>query len=308
MAEEGATRVLTDARARRLSWRVIVDALRNLTKSGSFDPHGRPWIEVSAHLTGYTTNQLRQAQRTYAVIETFVDQRKLPDHSLEWPMSNLEVISRIAKVDPAKAEQILTSSALRSLRELSRIYNGIQESEGSKVSPMSAGHRSARIFIEGMHETLSNPKFLRRLLPSDGVSGVPALKPWPGGHPLVHPDFVASYYSHGNLRFAAFEGLRFVGDVNLHAATKSATKAAVEASFFARYYWCLAEWTPIDKLKMMKDLLGLSNVGIISMANSTALMLSPSTGEPSPDRQSILIEDACLRRRLDIEAIPSFDQ
>lgn len=263
---------------------------------------------MSAHLTSYTTNQLRQARRTYAVIKAFVDQGMLPDLSLEWPMSILEAISRIAKADRAKAEQILTRSTLKSLRERSRIHNDIQDSERSNVSPLSGGHRSVRIFIEGMHETLSNPKCLRRPLPSDRVSGAPALKPWLGGHPLVRPDFVASHYSNSNLQCAAFEGWRFVGDVKLHAATKSATKAAVEGFFFARYYWWVADWTPIDKLEMMRDLPGLSDIRIICMANATALMLSPSTGEPSPDRQSILIEDVRLRWRLDIEAIPSLDQ
>lgn len=190
------------------------------------------------------------------MIEAFVDQGMLPDHSLEWPLSNLEAISRIAKADRAKAEQILTGSTLKSLRERSRIHNDIQDSEGSNVSHLSGGHRSARIFIEGMHETLSNPKCLRRPLPSDRVSGAPALRPWLGGHPLVRPDFVASHYSNSNLRCAAFEGLRFVGDVKLHAATK----AAVEAFFFARYYRWVADWTAIDKLEMMRDLPGLSKI------------------------------------------------
>ena len=138
MVKTNPVRVLTDARARGLSWRQIVGGLRALTEAGSLDPQGRPWIEVAAHLTGYTTNQLRQAQRTYAAIEAFIREKDLPEHGLEWPMSNLEVISRVAKASPQRAERLLISTSLVSLRDLSKLYNDLKNDPNSQISAMSA--------------------------------------------------------------------------------------------------------------------------------------------------------------------------
>jgi hypothetical protein len=305
MVKTNPAHVLTDARARGLSWRQIVEALRALTESTSLDPQGRPWIEVAAQLSGYTTNQLRQAQRTYAAIEAFIREQDLPDHGLEWPMSNLEVISRIAKANPQRAERLLISTSLISLRELSKLYDELKDDPNSQISAMSAGHSSARAFSENLHNALSSGQILHDLLAHDGKESTPSLKPWPGRYSFAHPDFVAAYHKDGVLRLAAFEGLRFFGDINLHAATKAAVKAAVEATFFDRYFWCLSEWTPIENLLGMRDQLGLTNVGILSTKSGIVEVLSAPSGGPIPDRQNMLLQDQYLRKRLNVGAATS---
>ena len=291
MVKSNPTQVLTGARARGLPWRPIVEALRELTASGSLDAEGRPWIEVAAHLAGYTTNQLRQAQRTYIAIENFIALHDLPSHALEWPMSSLEVIARIAKANPQRAERLIKSSTQMSLRELSKLYEQIRADAGSQISAMSAGHHSARAFTQNLFNALSNKEALRRLLGNECVTSVQPLKAWPGRYPFAHPDFVVGYYESETLKLAAFEGLRFYGDINLHAATKAAVKAAVEATFFARYYWCLSEWTPVEHLVNMRDQLGLNNVGIVTSTNNSVDIILYPTASPSPDRQEMLITD-----------------
>lgn len=303
MVKTNPVRVLEDARARGLSWRQIVEGLRALTESGSLDSQGRPWIEVAAHLTGYTTNQLRQAQRTYAAIEAFIREKDLPEHGLEWPMSNLEVISRIAKANPQRAERLLISTSLVSLRDLSKLYNDLKNDPNSQISAMSAGHNSARAFSENIYNTLSNNLTLQNLLAGDEAVSAPSLKSWPGRYPFAHPDFVAAYRRGGVVRLAAFEGLRFFGDINLHAATKAALKAAVEASFFDQYFWCLSAWTPINHLVSMKNDLGLKNVGILSVRDGVFEMLLAPSGEAVPDRQQMLFHDQQLCKRLNIDII-----
>lgn len=305
MVRTSPTHALTDARARGLSWRLIAEALRKLTETSSLDTNGRPWIEVAAQLTGYTTNQLRQAQRTYTAIENFIREKDLPEHGLEWPMSNLEVISRIAKANLPTAERLLISSTLVSLRDLSKLYNDLKSDPGTQVSAMSAGHHSARAFSQSLHDALTSDKALYHLLSEEGVEAIQPIKPWPGRHPFAHPDFVAAYQKGGVLRLAAFEGLRFFGDINLHAATKAAVKAAVEASFFDRYYWCLSEWTPIENLEAMRRDLGLANVGIISTKNSIVETLLAPSGEPVPDRRAMLFKDNQLHKRLNLDAVES---
>ena len=303
MVKSNPTQVLTCARARGLPWRRIVEALRELTVSGSLDAQGRPWIEVAAHLAGYTTNQLRQAQRTYISIEKFIETHDLPLHSLEWPMSSLEVIARIAKANPQRAERLIISSTQLSLRELSKLYEHVRADAGSQISAMSAGHHSARAFTQDLFDALCVKEALLRLLGDDRVTSTQPVKAWPGRYPFAHPDFVVGYNESETFKLAAFEGLRFYGDINLHAATKAAVKAAVEATFFARYYWCLSEWTPVDHLVNMRDQLGLNNVGIVIASNNTLNVVLRPTASPSPDRQEMLIKDMQLSKRFKFNEI-----
>lgn len=298
MVKSNPTQVLTGARARGLPWRPIVEALRELTASGSLDAEGRPWIEVAAHLAGYTTNQMRQAQRTYIAIEKFIETHDLPLHALEWPMSSLEVIARIAKANPQRAERIIISSTQLSLRELSKLYEQIRGDAGSQISAMSAGHHSARAFTQDLFDALSRRENLLRLLGGERVTSIQPLKAWPGRYPFAHPDFVVGYHEAATFKLAGFEGLRFYGDLNLHAATKAAVKAAVEATFFARYFWCLSEWTPVEHLVDARDRLGLQNVGILSTTNNTVEILLHPTADPSPDRRAMIINDYQLFKKL----------
>lgn len=302
MLRTNPTEVLTEARARGLPWRFIVEALRNLTEAGSLDPEGRPWIEVAAYLTGYSTNQLRHAQKTYAVIENFILEKDLPIHGLQWPMSNLEVISRIAKASPSKAERLLISSTLVSLRELSKIYSNLKSDPASQISAMSAGHQSARSANRDLYDTLSNGQLLNGLLAHNEIDAIQALRPWPSRHSFAHPDFVVAYHKAGTLRIAAFEGLRSIGDINLVAATKAAVKAAVEASFFDRYYLCLPESTSIEHLRSVLMQLGLHNVGAICTKYSSIKVLMAPTGDPAPDRQPLILQDVGLLNRLQFKS------
>jgi hypothetical protein len=298
MVKSNPIQVLTGARERGLSWRPIVEAMRELTASGSLDAQGRPWIEVAAHLAGYTTNQMRQAQRTYATIEQFIQTHDLPLHALEWPMSSLEVIARIAKANPQRAERLIISSTQLSLRGLSKLYEQIRADSGSRVSAMSAGHHSARAFTQGLFDALSDREAMLQLLGGGCATSMQPLKAWPGRYPFAHPDFVVGYYKSEIFKLAAFEGLRFYGDINLHSATKAAVKAAVEATFFAKYFWCLSEWTPVEHLVAMRNQLGLHNVGIVTTFNNTVDIVLRPSANPSPDRQEMLIKDVHLSKRL----------
>ncbi|MHC2017138.1 hypothetical protein [Methylobacterium sp. CM6247] len=302
MASNHPVQVLTDARSREVPWPQIVKALGDLTGPSSLDVHGRPWIEVAAQLTGYTTNQLRAAQRTYAKLESFITENKAPDHALNWPMSNLEVVARIAKANPDKALEIICGTESMTWRDLQQIYEQLRHDEGSKISSMSAGHHSARMFAQSLFDGLSDQETLKDLLGGKRITGVQPLKTWPGRYPYAHPNFVVGFHEGNQFRLAAFEGLRFYGDVNLHLATKAVLKAAVEASFFAKYYWCLSGWTPTEHLKNMKDKLGLDNVGLISFGEEGPRVLFAPTGEPQPNRQAMLFEDGQLRKRLGVRA------
>jgi hypothetical protein len=298
MEKASPTQVLTDAKARDIPWRLIVEALRELTAAGSLDAQERPWLEVAASLSGYSTTQLRQAQRTYTAIESFIGTQDLPVHALDWPMSNLDVISRIAKVAPEKAEKLLISSSQKSWRDLCKLYESLRDEPGTRISPMSAGHRSARSFTSALSHALSEEKNLKYLLGDKRSTSGQSMKPWPGRYMFAHPDFVVGFQEAGISRLAAFEGLRFYGEISLQAAANAAVKAAAEATFFARYYWCIASRAPAENLQTMRNNLSLMNVGIVLVENGTINILLEPTGEPIPNRQYMIFEDTNIRRRL----------
>jgi hypothetical protein len=300
MVKSDPTQVLTDARARDIPWRHVVEALRELTATGSLDAQERPWLEVAASLSGYSTTQLRQAQRTYTSIEKFIDTQDLPMHALDWPMSNLDVISRIAKVAPEKAEKLLISTSQKSWRELCKLYETLRDEPGTKISPMSAGHRSARTFVTTLFNMLSDETALKNLLGDNCFISDSSVRSWPGRYPFAHPDFVVGFHEAGSFRLAAFEGLRFYGKISLQAAANAAVKAAAEATFFARYYWCVSTKLPVEHLRNMRNDLGLLNIGIVLIDNSNVELLIAPTEEPVPNRQKMLFEDASIRKRLNI--------
>lgn len=292
--------MLTDARSREVPWPLIVKAVGELTKSGSIDDRGRPLIEVAAHLTGYTTNQLRIGQRTFSLIRSFIDAHNLPTHALEWPMSSLEVITRISKANEERAKQILISRKIHTLRELRNYYDQVRSEAGNKISAMSAGHQSAKRFAQSLYKDLSHTETLQRILGLQKNTAIGSLKIWPGRYPYVHPDFHVEFLIDGKLQLVAFEGLRFYGDVTSQVATKAALKAAVEATFFSRYYWCTPSWVSIDDLVMLREKLGLLNVGILSVGETKVEAIVDILGPSIHDRQAVLLNDAGIRSRLGI--------
>ena len=292
--------VLTDARSREVAWPLIVEALRELTKASSIDDQGRPWIEVAAHLTGYTTNHLRLGQRTFTMITDFIVKNKLPVHALDWHISSLEVITRISKIDSRRAKDILTSKNQYSLRQLRDLYDKTRDEAGSKVSAMSAGHKAAKEFTKKLLSTLSDIECLREFLSLDQGVWLGSLKVWPGRHPYVHPDFYIDFTINGELHLAAFEGLRFYGDVTSQVATKAALKAAVEATFFSQYYWCIPSWISTVDLERLREELGLLNVGIVTISEAKIESILHPLGSSVHDRQAILLKDKAILQRLKV--------
>lgn len=292
--------VLTEARSREVPWPLIVQALRDLMSAGSVDDQGRPWVEVAANLTGYTTSQLWISIRTYAFIKKFISQHDLAAHALEWPMSNLEVITRIAKANEDRAKEIVRSADQLTLRNLRNIYDQIKKDPASKISAMSAGLKSSKSFIDKLYRDLSSRDVLQQVLGLAQGSSLGQIKLWPGRYPFCHPNFYVDFRSDGKLRLAAFEGLRFFGDINSQVATKAALKAAVEATFFAQYYLCTPSWVSADNLLSLRDKLGLFNVGIISVGEEKVVAIAHPLGPSVHDRQSVLLEDHAIRARLGI--------
>ncbi|MFK5599085.1 hypothetical protein ACFZ8E_19095 [Methylobacterium sp. HMF5984] len=292
--------VLTNARSKEVPWPLIVEALRELMSAGSVDDQGRPWVEVAANLTGYTTSQLWIGIRTYASIKKFISSHELPIHALEWPMSNLEVVTRIAKANVEEAKKIIRSTDQLTLRQLRNRYNQLRKEPGSNISAMSAGLQSSKAFTDKLFNNLSGENTLRQILGLELNSPVGALKIWPGRYPYCHPNFYVDFVIDGKLQIAAFEGMRFFGDVNSQVATKAALKAAVEGTFFAQYHLCAPSWVSTDELVVLREKLELFNVGIIAISGEGVDAITRPLGPSVHDRQAILLNDHAIRTRLGI--------
>ena len=289
---------LKDARSRNASWSSIVEAVRELEAGGAVDEHGRRWVQVAAQASGYTPNQIRQATRTFSAIESLIHDPKARAVALAWPLSNLEVVARIAKIDAECAKEVFDRSITPTLRDLRLLYDRVRNAGDSRLSPLSAGHHSARVFTRELARQLSDPGILRHIVGSADTPSSIRLVGWPGGFRYAHPAYVAIEERPDGLRLHAFEGLRLYGDLHQDAATKAIGRAAFEASFFAGYYFCLPQWSDASALWGMRQELGLSNLGVLKLDTDVPQILIPTTGSPQPDRRNMLLENDYMRGRL----------
>lgn len=289
---------LKDARRRGVSWPTIIGALRELEANGPVDHEGRRWILLTAELTGYTSNQIRQADRAVAAVEKLLSTPHERTAALSWPISSLEVIARISKLDPERARSLLTRSVVPTIRDLRFVHEQVRAEEGARLSPQSVGHRSARALNYALLRRLSEPTVLRGILGLSRSSPEVRLMPWPGSFRYAHPGCLAVENDGKNGRLHAFEGVRLMGDLNFDGATKAIVRAAVESTFFATYHLVATRPPETEALGWMSKALGLANLGIIALGDGPPEVVVRASGKPVPDRQDMLLKDAHLRNRL----------
>lgn len=294
---------LKDARRRGVSWPTIIEALRELEAPGPTDEKGRRWILVAAELTGYSPNQLRQAERAIAAVDKLLSRPHERDAALGWPITSLEVVARIAALDPERARDLLTRSVVPTIRSLRLIHEQVQAGEGARLSPQSAGHRSARAFNDTLIKSLSASPILRRILGLDRSPHDIQLVAWPGGFRYAHPTCLAVEDDGLNGRLHAFQGLRLIGDLNLDGATKAIVRAAVESTCFATYHLVVTRQSDAEALDWMSGDLGLANLGVLILGDGLPEVLIRPSGPPRPDRQAMLLEDNHMRGRLGLRPL-----
>lgn len=285
--------LLTDARRKKAPWYELVEALRVLEATSLADEEGRPWVKVAAAASEFTTNQLRQMDRTLSALEAFAANN--PSLSLtsilSLPFSHLELIVRIAKADRAMAEKLLTeesNSGRRTYRDLRDRYDEIRSRMTGRASSRSAGQQSKHQFTKSCFDLLSMKHNLQALCSYDaGFDRIKLLK-WSGTFQYASPDFVILHSINGRNFVYGLECLMIYGDVHQDGSVREILKAATEATFFKKYFVLVPPWSPVDLLGQHIETLELHTVGRVLVEAGKLKPLDKPEGYPSPDRQKLL--------------------
>ncbi len=103
--------LLTQARARKVPWLQVADALLSLEAQSLGGPTGQPWIQIAADRSGYTTNQIRRMTRVAQFIRRLVAEGQLKDAEILSSMrfSHLETAMRIYNFEPDTALKVIST-------------------------------------------------------------------------------------------------------------------------------------------------------------------------------------------------------
>lgn len=290
--------VLITARERSVPWHEVARALNILENNGAVDDQGRPWLAVAAVQSGYSAHQLRVMTRTLKKVEDLARNTRMPIQTpLSWPLSSLEILGRIAKVDESLAASLL-KRGISNFVDLRKAYHRVRDRIDSPSAARSAGHRNGRAFRLEVIKTANNPTILPIIVGPTDTGEIIGPHAWPGGMQFANPDAVVITQSAHRACIIALECARIFGDIHQDQAEKVIMKAAVEATFFDKYFLCLPSWSEFAPLANMRRALELNNVGILTFCEGKVSSILSPDGLPVPDRRSMIIGRATMRRKL----------
>jgi hypothetical protein len=297
------------ARRRKVPWHQVVRALRRLEGSSSGDEHGRPWVTVAAERSEYSANQLRQMDRTLLELEAATGRNpKLSlSEALRKPFSRLEMTARLLKADPEAGETLLSEENLAvpvSYQSLREYYYSTRDKMRGRGASMGAGQRAARTFVDTIYEKIrririfSEYGFDKRIPQRREEKKIDysewKIAKWPGGYNFAHPDMVMVRKDGKAISGLQCKGLlqspyKFDGII---------PRTAFESTFFYQYFVVAPLGKPIRELAHVVSELGLLNVGILALNDAKLEVHLLPTGEPSPDRRTLLLTDSYMMQRV----------
>lgn len=260
-----------DARAQKISWDKLVQALGEVEALSPTDEKGRSWARVAAQLSGYSVNQLRQMQRTWLVLDELHSRTKdlpLASTLLAFPFSHLEIIARIAKFDSDAALEHLRSAKksnrLPSYRSLRELFYELRDKAPQEASPIAAGLKTARQFETLCLDLLKTNK-IAKLYPSDEFLECRVSR-WPGAFRYASPDLlIEARPANSSVQIDAADCFTLYGDISQDEAIRRIGRIAFEASFFAVFWMMLPNWSPVGLFVRECEKLELRNVGVVQI-------------------------------------------
>jgi hypothetical protein len=290
-----ALETLEDARRRGVAWPKILEALKVLEQSSPVDTHGRAWVKVAAEKTKYTTNLIRQAQRTYATLEKLVAENPgLPSDLLSrHTFSHLEIIARIANIAPDSALKYLSMKSLP-YRDLRFEYERLKSKQPERLSPGGIGQLVSQALIKQCKATLDKHNNLF------DPSGEMHIQKWPEGFALARPPFIGVIEGPDWIEINGFSCCNIQADTNRDAVVRFVTRIATESTFFTTFTVLMPSWAPIPLISQDVQTLDLRNVGLVEIFDDRQppRILSSPYGLPVPDRRHLLAGDKYFLRRL----------
>jgi hypothetical protein len=293
---EQAIDTLRDARAKNVGWPRILKAINALETLSAFDDKGRLWVNVAADLTKYTKNQIRQAQRTYAMIDRLLSEDSdknrneiLKNHSF----SHLEIIARIANIDPDSALKYLRMKSLP-YRDLKYVYDQLKAERPGNLSPVGIGQLASQALLKLCKFTIESHKAA-----FDGTGEMQVQK-WPEGFEWARPAFIGVIEKEKDIKIDGFSCCNIHKNANRDAIVRFIIRVATESTFFQTFNILLPASGPLGDIHRGCQTLGLTNVRLVLISESgepPQEILAPS-GLPQPDRHHLLTQNSYFLSRL----------
>lgn len=286
--------LLTQARARKVPWLQVADALLSLEAQSLGGPTGQPWVQIAADRSGYTTNQIRRMTRVAQFIRRLVAEGQLKDAEILSSMrfSHLETAMRIYNFEPDTALKVFRREWIRpTYPDLLATYQRLRENAPKNYAPMVAGKRAARRFQEMTLELLQTTQFFD----FDAGRSIGRMS-----HPsrYANPDFLMVTRHQGRIqRVDGIDCYALAGPSQGELVMKRVLQAATESTFFTQFWAVFPDPEHAHFFHRQAQILSLWNVGVIvvNVGEHRIADHKPPTGASVLDRTAIWLERAPLQ-------------
>lgn len=275
--------IIENARARHVPWHRVADAILSLEAQSLMGPDGRPWIQIVADRSKFTTNQLRRMTRVVQFIRRLVGEGKLQNDAILSSMrfSHLETAMRIHAFEPETALKVFRGEWIKpSYPDLVARYQSLRESKPASHSPLVAGKRAARQFQDVTLSLLLEAEFLH-LGPDRRIGRMTH------GSPYANPDFVIiTRYEGRATRADGVDCYALSGPSQREMVMRRVMQVAAESTFFFQFWAVLPDPEYYYLFRREVEILALKNVGVILVDKSKPAIteIHRPIGRPEPDR------------------------
>ncbi len=279
---------MTDSFTRELSlagrspeWRAIPEVIDKLRSSGA-DAGGMEFWKRVSRATGRPELSVRQMCRAYACVMQFASVLgpTRTDEVLRSSFSWLEVVGRIADVEPDRALQLLlTPSLAQGVREVREELREVRRDRHLVRNVRVRGQQRRRDAVELV---------ARRLITvPDRAEPLPRFVPYAADTPTVSPTLVSIPETTAWAAVAALVIIRS----ERSSLFEALRQACWEAGFFATY-WLAVPVSADRELESVTTRLAIGNLGIARfdvVADEVQATLRPARAIPDPDRRSFIV-------------------
>ena len=299
-----------DARIKRIDWVKLVRTLGELESPGPNDQQGFPWVKRAAGLSGYTVNQIRQMRRTLSALETLHARDKqinLPSMLNSVPYSHLEILARMAKIDPDAALRHLrsefTANQTLRYRKLRDEYYALRKKVPEQTSPIAASLQASREFEKSCLALLKKDNAGQLYDRLNDFEHKRVVKRWSLNFRYANPNFVIETPQNtGHSQIDAGDCLAFYTGTGTakEATLRQLQRVAFEASFFSVFWILLPDWSTAEVFETERKALALDNVGAVevNLKKGSMTVKTPPAGAPMSDRQALVYKAISEQRRL----------